>query len=115
MGVSVGIGALALGSSMATVSAAQNAKNAAKRAAKAQAQQAEMAQKQYEDNLKKQEAAEAEAAKMESDAANRNSARSRQKAMAAGAQGRSDTILTSPLGLSDYGTSASAGKTLLGA
>ena len=43
---------------------------------------------------------------------NRNSARNRQKALAAGAQGPLDTILTSPLGLTNQ--PQTAGKTLLG-
>jgi hypothetical protein len=43
--------------------------------------------------------------------------RNRQKSLAAGAQGREGTILTSPLGVSDASGAApgAAGKTLLGA
>lgn len=45
--------------------------------------------------------------------ATRNAARNRQRALAAGAQGRRDTILTSPLGVQGE-AAPTAGKTLLG-
>ena len=68
--------------------------------------QAEMAKAEAKQN-KEQEALAAEQAGIE----DRDSARARQRAKAKGAKGRSDTILTGPLGIveEDY-----KGKTLLG-
>ena len=61
----------------------------------------------------KQSAAQKSAIEAEGDELNRASAKNRQKTLAAGAYGRSDTILTS--GLGTQGSAPVAGKTLLGA
>jgi len=100
--------AVAAGGTAYQIHASEEASNKAD--AQARKQEAHQS-KALEEQKKQQETLEAKMAE-EENVANRNTARHRQRALAAGAQGRSDTILTSPLGAT--GPIATAGKTLLG-
>lgn len=114
--VVAGITALAgIGTSIAQADMAAGSASAARKQAKEQSD----AQSARQDALlaeEKQRESDEAVATAATDA--RSMARSRQKMMASGAQGRRDTILTSPLGISGgdngYGGGASARKTLLG-
>jgi hypothetical protein len=86
-------------------------------------QAADDAKKQAEEQAAKQAQLEAEAKKRAADeeslaasTAARDQARSRQKRMASGAQGRQSTLLTGPLGITgaEGAGQAAGGKTLLG-
>jgi len=96
---------------------AQDAINAPAVAARKAAEEQAKAAKEQSENQNKlfadRKAAEDAAAEQSASDSSLKSARRRQKTQAAGAQGRSDTILTSPLGVTT--PAQTAGKTLLGA
>lgn len=108
--------AIALGSA---IYQGVSASDAADKADKQREEDKAAQEKQIEDAKKeaqaqKDEMATEEAANVAAQDAlkNRDSQRARQKTLAVGARGRSDTILTSPLGVQQYEPSAT--KTLLG-
>jgi hypothetical protein len=98
LATAIGVGAA--GTAM-SISQSNSAQKDAKKAAADQMSK----QSQLEADLKAQQS-------KEDSTATRDAAKKRQRQMAAGATGRNDTILTSPLGAT--GQTAGAAKTLLG-
>ena len=111
--IAAGVGAVAAGVGAVSSIKRGNAQKAAME------EQTRIQKKQAADNvaeLTRQQKLEEEGAAKEADASSQNNARARQRAIAAGAQGRSGTILsTGSVGAGVPGLGASgAGKTLLG-
>lgn len=94
------------------VNAASDAKADAKKASQENQASIDKALQDQKAEAAARDAKEAELNSAEDSMKTRDSQRSRQKMLAAGAQGRSGTILTSPLGV--VGAAPQPAKTLLG-